>query len=260
MVSAPTAPGAPEPDLDRHPRAELGLGGVLPDVNDDLKGAARRVDGRADELNDSRRAHFGETIQGHLDRIAPAHRQQLLLRQVDAGQEGLGGRDLEERLVSVLDHLLADAGVFLGHDTGERRANHGVVEQCLGLFPPRHGDLVLRFLHIEVRRGEDPARRKRLGPLELDARQLHLILRLMLVLLELPRVEPRDRLVFRDHRSAVHEDVLDDARDPGGDRHLLVDHEVGGIDLLVRGRRQPERAQTESQNGHARGLHGSTSF
>ena len=109
--------------------------GLPADAHDDLEGAARRVDRRADELDLAGRLRVGEPLGNDLDPSPRLTLQQLLLGQVDAREQRLDGRDLEERLAAVLDDLLADPRVLLGDDARERRPDDGVVAQRLAPSP-----------------------------------------------------------------------------------------------------------------------------
>src|SRR5512143_671796 len=120
--------------------AQRGLRGITADLHDDLEGAACRIDRRADELDRAGSFRLGEVVGDDLDLVAPLDLQKVLLLDIDPGQERLGCGDLEERLVGVVDDLLADPGVLLGDDAGERRADDGVLSYGLRLLPIRDGD------------------------------------------------------------------------------------------------------------------------
>ena len=85
-----------ESDLDGDARAQRRLAGLPPHANHDLEGAARGVDGRADELDLARRLRFGEPFRHDLDLVSHADAQEPLFTQIDAREQRIGRGDLEE--------------------------------------------------------------------------------------------------------------------------------------------------------------------
>jgi hypothetical protein len=222
-------------------------GGFPPNPNDHLKSPARGIDRRADELDGSGRSRLREVDGEHIDSRAPVNIQELLFGDIDAGEERLEGRDLEEGDVLDIDDLLTDSSLLLRHDPREGCPDDGIVADRFCLLPGRHGHGVLRPLRVQIRSASDAAARQRLRAIELRLGQSHLFLGLLDVLVELFELECAQRLASSDRRPPLHVNGLNDPRDAGGDRDLLVHHQVRGVDGAC-GRRLGSGRQAEEQS------------